>query len=368
MAQKIQELLKESESCYLYGAQAFAYGIYKAVTHKYGMSVISFLVSNCEGNPTSMEHIPIIMADQVEKENRQRLVLIATPIIYHAEIMEYLDHLGFHNYIPIDSKLDYDLVGGFLHEKEGWSLTKDQIVCEEVSHIEASDKAIKNIQVLIAKSMKDKVLKQVYPFPAYAQEILLGASSLTEKTVGLTDHVGDHISDKNSLYAELTATYWAWKQIHKAYIGIFHYRRYLKVGEDELKLLSCGLADVILPLPYICYPNASSQYSRYVNETDIRSMKEALQACYPEYYSRILELLDGPYLYNYNILIAKREVFMEYCEFLFSVLFYIEENKLENKDRHDRYLAYTGEILTSLFFMLHKDKYKITHAELVWME
>ena len=41
------------------------------------------------------------------------------------------------------------------------------------------------------------------------------------------DDEGIHISDKNDKYCELTAQYWAWKNLDADYYGFMHYRRHL---------------------------------------------------------------------------------------------------------------------------------------------
>ena len=50
----------------------------------------------------------------------------------------------------------------------------------------------------------------------------------------LHDNTGDNISDKNKMYCELTAQYWAWKNDDADYYGFFHYRRYLNFSLIKL--------------------------------------------------------------------------------------------------------------------------------------
>jgi len=58
--------------------------------------------------------------------------------------------------------------------------------------------------------------------------IQVGAALTSERFPGfLYDDTGDNISSKNRSYCELTAQYWAWKNINVDYYGFFHYRRYL---------------------------------------------------------------------------------------------------------------------------------------------
>ena len=59
------------------------------------------------------------------------------------------------------------------------------------------------------------------------------------------------------------------------------------------------------------------------------------------------------------MLIAKREVFDDYCDFLFSVLERTEELALpKGAERADRFAGYLGENLTTIYFRKNKDKFE----------
>ena len=51
----------------------------------------------------------------------------------------------------------------------------------------------------------------------------------------LMDNTGENISEKNSMYCELTAQYWAWKNLNADYYGFFHYRRYLNFSDRRYR-------------------------------------------------------------------------------------------------------------------------------------
>lgn len=65
------------------------------------------------------------------------------------------------------------------------------------------------------------------------KSILVGAYKHKDNFTSLRDDIGDNISNKNDTYCELTALYWAWKNLDVAYdyVGFFHYRRYLSFNK-----------------------------------------------------------------------------------------------------------------------------------------
>jgi hypothetical protein len=172
------------------------------------------------------------------------------------------------------------------------------------------------------------------------------------------DNDGDNISDKNKQYCEASAMYKVWKSASAAWVGIEHYRRHLLVTPD---MLSDDI-DVIMPLPYACYPNPESQFRRFVGEEIAMAMHTALRELYPDKYEAYAGCLDGKYHYAYNMIVAKKAIFDKFCEWAFNVTAYIETLALQSV-KETRALAYVTEQLTSIYFMSNQDKLKIRHAE-----
>ena len=151
-------------------------------------------------------------------------------------------------------------------------------------------------------------------------------------------------------------------------MGICHYRRIFALSAQDIKKIIKNDIDVILPVPFLCSPDASEQYFRYITKEDYTVFMKIISELYQEAETKIIQILHSDYVYNYNMLIAKEEIFHQYCEFLFSVLFEMESYfKRQGIRREDRYLGYFGELLTTIFFSLHDKDFKIAHAKRLWL-
>ena len=208
--------------------------------------------------------------------------------------------------------------------------------------------------------------------PLYVVPIQVGAA-LTEQIVsGLRDDTGENISCKNRNYCELTAAYYAWKNSDAAYKGLCHYRRIFDITDEQMRsLLKIPEEwDVILPYPSVHYPNISTQHLRYIKEADWKAMLRALEETAPDYDRAYRQMVENgeQHFFNFNMLIAKAEVFDDYCDFLFSVLSRAEElTTPEGRERADRFAGYMGENLTTLYFQKNKEKLKIVYAGKRWL-
>lgn len=230
------------------------------------------------------------------------------------------------------------------------------------------------VRIFMAKSDKDKPLKQNVTLPEYVFPLQVGAVCSEARTADLVDSQGDNISDKNGNYSELTGLYWMWKNKlslngsedgdNRQYYGLSQYRRMLSFSEDDLLRLVDNDVDVVLPYPMPYEPDISAHHNRYLKDDDWEAMLRALKELQPEYADSIAEVMDQQYLYNYNVILAKKPVLREYCEWLFPILMRTEElSDPKGCDREDRYIGYMGETLETLYFMKNVQSLNIVHTK-----
>ena len=354
----------------IFGAQGYALGEYKALNTLYPRRVIPFfIVSKMGGNAPELGNIPVreieVVSSEMSQEEKCKLeVVIATPENVQPEIEETLENYGFHHYRRLDSVRWGELMKMF-HIKMSRFLP---LAALPVGYNKSF------IRIYMAKSHKDRPLKNIPVLPDYTYPLQVGAANAEGSIADLSDNKGENISEKNVNYSELTGLYWIWKNKlsvsgtpegeYGQYYGLAQYRRMLVFSDDDLLRLQDNDVDVVLPYPMPYEPNINAHHERYLKDTDWKALLIALKELEPEYYEYLSEVLEQQYLYNYNVILAKKTVLREYCEWLFPILERVEElSEPKGCNRADRYIGYMGETLETLYFMRNTDRLNITHTE-----
>lgn len=359
---ELENRIKKCSRLYIYGAGIIGYGVYKAVQSLFEKEAKAFVVTNKQNTQdTYADSVVIDVNEYASMMKNGDLVIVATPPEYHQDILNTLIHINCYNYMLLTPKLEYDLMGAYL--KHSYGITCIEDIIYEIDTISS------DIKIFMAVSHNDKSLINTYEEADYISKIQIGkacTSTILNEAIYFDDY-NDNISKLNPLYGELTATYNIWKNYQHEIMGLFHYRRILDVSTQKFALFYDNKIDVILPLPFVCFPDTSGQYGRYLCSEDVDIMKSVIFEYYPELEDKVTEVLNGPLLYNYNMLISRKEVFNDYCKWIFPLLEEIT-NRCEKtqRERLPRYIGRIGEILTSLYFCINNKKWKITHAPKIW--
>ena len=356
---------------YIYGARATAAGLYRALSKlNSNKQVKGFIVTDSAGNPATIWDVPVRSLQEISgllsaEEKLKVEVYIATPQLFHEEIRHLLQKAGFRNLLELTSANEADIMERYYDLEQMFpSIHKLPFPGKEWS--------CPDISVYVASFFRDKPVGNLPRMPDYMKRLFLGCFLARQSGVNLSkqadfcDDAGDNISFKNPNRCEMTAHYWIWKNrfdTDDEYVGVYHYRRFLDMSDDDLRRMKANDVDVVLPFPMIHYPSALIHHTWYVREDDWQVMRQVLRELQPEYDARFDEIFAQPYFYNYNIMIAKKSVFADYCAWLFPILDTIEErSEPRGKDRADRYTAYMSESLTTLYFMYHQQDLKIYHT------
>lgn len=167
----------------------------------------------------------------------------------------------------------------------------------------------------------------------------------------LHDDEGDNISEKNPYYCELTAQYWAWKNVQTDYYGFMHYRRYFSFADghfstnyfgdvcmdvnDEATLAKMSFNEASIrakvePYDFVApepgsFVDGQSMYEQYEDswqhrKEDLDCVIEIIHERYPQFDEVAKRYLASKSGYFCNMFIMKRELFLGYCEWLFDIL------------------------------------------------
>ena len=246
-------------------------------------------------------------------------------------------------------------------------------------------KDMSEIKILIAAHKNSQ-----FPNNEIYLPIQVGCKISNEKLDIQGDDEGENISQKNPNYCELTALYWAWKNLNADYIGLCHYRRYFNFKtkyfwhgnqtivqfknidnytpskERLIKIL--GKYDIILAEPKTFPHSLELDYKMECISEDFEILTKILKTSYPSYYIPWIEKMKfNNKLNHYNMFICKAEIFQDYCKWLFSVLSECEkEIKLSPYVYQQRVFGFLSERL--LLVYCYKNNLKAKHYPIIFID
>lgn len=160
----------------------------------------------------------------------------------------------------------------------------------------------------------------------------------------LGDDTGENISRLNPFLDEVTALYWIWKNTNHTHAGFVHYRRFLTsntwlkefrpgehvfsakniLSESEiLKILS--EYDIIVNVERVCDRTQLEMMIYSTGQPDLvrfseKIVRKHLTKNQPDYLDAYDAVINGFVFFLYGIHITRRNIFNEYCKWLFSFM------------------------------------------------
>ena len=234
-----------------------------------------------------------------------------------------------------------------------------------------------DIKILICYHKPAPCIKSEVFAPVHVGKALAAPELKEELAFCIGDDTGDNISRKNRSYCELTALYWAWKNLpsHVEHVGLMHYRRFLDfkrrnrevivVPEDRFEDIGdrfglddervrelCHSNDILLPRKATIHkqgvydihskfncldgrkshrlkdlPEYLSLYEHYTlvhREDDLRLAIRVLLEKHPHFLSSLDDSLADTTARFCNMFVMRRDWFDKYMNFLFDILFDVE--------------------------------------------
>lgn len=169
------------------------------------------------------------------------------------------------------------------------------------------------------------------------------------------DDTGEHISEKNPFYSELTAQYWGWKNLKDVdYIGLCHYRRYFQtqVTTENVDKLLGSQYDVMLVRPIYARNSVATRLRMATCNEDVYIFYKCLVKMYPEYKQMIEDFLKDNKVVPYNMFLMRKSLFDDFAQWQFSVLEEMEKYvKLPGYSRCRRLYGYVSEVMLPIYCM-----------------
>ena len=232
------------------------------------------------------------------------------------------------------------------------------------------------------------VTHKKYQFPNDGIYIPIQVNSCNNGKFGYqTDLEGDNISQKNNNYCELTALYWAWKNLKCDYIGINHYRRYMtlkskkhikkaKTIDEKFELIlskkeieeEMNNYDIMVPMTKLYIKNVYSKYAQQHHIKDLDNCRNIITKLYPDYINSFDKIMKRKQYCICNMCVMPKKKFNDYCKWLFDILFELEKNTdISNySPLQKRIYGFLSERLFNVW--IEKNKLKVKKVNMVSLE
>ena len=233
--------------------------------------------------------------------------------------------------------------------------------------------------------------------------IQVGAKNAKQKFSWCTpDDSGDNISDLNPMYCELTAQYWAWKNVDCDMYGLCHYRRYFNFSDTFFKenqfgevidffidkktqkkynLTNEGIVESLkgydlvttrfqdlTALPGSFHnPKEHWEDAPFLQNDDLDLLEKIIEERHPDYIDTYRTYMANNKTCFGNMFIMKKSIFNQYCEWLFDILGEFEKRyDPQNYSKEAlRTIGHLGERLLNVFILKLKHNYPdLKHKEL----
>lgn len=191
-----------------------------------------------------------------------------------------------------------------------------------------------NIKIMVA-------VHKPYWMPEDAAYLPIHVGKEGKKDIGFQgDNTGDNISAKNANYCELTAMYWAWKNLEADYVGLVHYRRYFTKREvrntekRKEQILTQADWEKILKEKSVVVPKKRRYYiesnkSHYVHAhhaEGLEEMERIIRQQYPDYVPAMEKVMKRTWAHMFNMFVMDKAHYDAYCAWMFDILAQIEKN------------------------------------------
>lgn len=194
------------------------------------------------------------------------------------------------------------------------------------------------------------------PASLMLQPVQVGPGNAAKRfPLAFHDDEGDNIASLNPSYCEMTTQYWAWKNTSSPYVGFCHYRRYfsfsatayeenpygevmddyidadavaryglddehIRRGVEGYDIVTTGFKDLRDFPGDFETPREHYEAAPLLHVEDLDRCMAIVRRLHPDYAEDVVRYLTGHTTCFCNMYVLRRELFDDYCSFVFPVL------------------------------------------------